>query len=81
MNEKVFHFEKSIFIPEELTNAFNDFFESQRAFLGNKSIKERQEELGEFFDDCIFQQKFIEGNRIPNNLNIYEPRNMLTVEG
>ena len=44
------NFEKSIFIPEELTNAFNDFFESQRAFLGNKSIKERQEELGEFFD-------------------------------
>lgn len=43
-------FEKSIFIPQRLTEAFNDFFENQRAFLGGKSIKERGEELGEFFD-------------------------------
>ena len=43
-------YEKSIFIPQKLTDAFNDFFENQRQFLGGKSIRERTGDLGEFFD-------------------------------
>ena len=30
--------------------------------------------MDESFDECIFQQNFDEGNRIPNNLNIYDKK-------